>query len=77
MSNQIMHVAPIVMEPAAAAPPAADVRDFSAIYDAWFDAVHRWVRALGGPSAERHAWSRHAVLLDLEDGRVAAKLTEA
>jgi len=47
-----MHVAPIVMEPAAAAPPATDVHDFAAIYDAWFDVVHRWVRALGGPNAE-------------------------
>jgi RNA polymerase sigma-70 factor (ECF subfamily) len=32
-------------------PPNSD--DFSAIYDAWFDEVSRWVRAMGGPDADR------------------------
>ena len=32
-----------------AVPPS----DFRAIYDAWFDEVSRWIRALGGPDADR------------------------
>lgn len=32
--------------------PPSD-RDFRAIYDAWFDEVSRWIRALGGPAADR------------------------
>ena len=26
--------------------------DFGALYNEWFDAVHRWVRAFGGPAAD-------------------------
>src|SRR3954454_993316 len=34
-------------------PPPESFRDFRAIYDAWFDDVSRWIRALGGPDADR------------------------
>jgi RNA polymerase sigma-70 factor (ECF subfamily) len=30
----------------------ADARDFVALYDGWFRAVYRWVRALGCPEAD-------------------------
>jgi RNA polymerase sigma-70 factor (ECF subfamily) len=32
---------------------AAQSLDFSAIYERWFEEVSRWVRAMGGPDAER------------------------
>jgi RNA polymerase sigma-70 factor (ECF subfamily) len=32
--------------------PAAPA-DFRAVYDGWFDEVSRWIRALGGPDADR------------------------
>jgi len=31
----------------------AEPLDFDAIYERWFDEVARWVRALGGPAADR------------------------
>jgi RNA polymerase sigma-70 factor (ECF subfamily) len=31
----------------------AEAHDFRAIYDGWFDEVSRWIRALGGPDADR------------------------
>jgi len=33
--------------------PPADVPDFRAVYDAWFEEVSRWIRALGGLEADR------------------------
>jgi RNA polymerase sigma-70 factor (ECF subfamily) len=35
------------------APALVPHHDFHAIYDAWFDEVSRWVRAMGGPDADR------------------------
>lgn len=32
--------------------PSTD-KSFQAIYDAWFEDVSRWIRALGGPAADR------------------------
>jgi RNA polymerase sigma-70 factor, ECF subfamily len=32
---------------------ALDAREFRAVYDAWFDDVARWVRALGGTRADQ------------------------
>lgn len=31
----------------------ASALDFGEIYDAWFDAVSQWIRAMGGPAADR------------------------
>ena len=31
----------------------AEPLDFRSIYDRWFDEVSRWIRAMGGPDAER------------------------
>jgi RNA polymerase sigma-70 factor (ECF subfamily) len=42
----------IVAEGSAGADIAVVTPDFATIYDSWFDVVHRWVRALGGPTAE-------------------------
>ena len=33
--------------------PDVDVRDFKAVYDRWSPEVARWIRALGGPMADR------------------------
>jgi RNA polymerase sigma-70 factor (ECF subfamily) len=32
--------------------PPANALDFAAIYQQWFQAVHRWIRTLGGPNIE-------------------------
>ncbi len=43
-------------EPQAAAAPPAEQRttfDFDEIYAAWYEEVSRWIRAMGGPEAER------------------------
>lgn len=34
-------------------PAVVPAHDFHAIYDAWFDEIARWVRAMGGPDADR------------------------
>ena len=33
--------------------PLANSMDFHVIYERWFDEVSRWIRALGGPEADR------------------------
>jgi RNA polymerase sigma-70 factor (ECF subfamily) len=43
---RLQTIAPMVDDPPSAL-------DFRAIYDAWFDEVSRWVRAMGGAEAER------------------------
>ena len=35
------------------APPLAAPLEFRAIYERWFAEVSRWIRAMGGPEAER------------------------
>jgi RNA polymerase sigma-70 factor (ECF subfamily) len=35
------------------AAPDVDVRDFKAVYDRWVVDVARWIRAMGGPAADR------------------------
>lgn len=34
-------------------PPVAAPPEFDALYEEWFDEVARWVRAMGGPEADR------------------------
>jgi RNA polymerase sigma-70 factor, ECF subfamily len=41
------------VSPAKAPPPGNFRGDFRALYDAWFDDVARWIRALGGIEADR------------------------
>jgi RNA polymerase sigma-70 factor (ECF subfamily) len=42
-----------LIEPAALVmKPTVSASDFGALYNQWFDAVHRWVRAFGGPAAD-------------------------
>jgi RNA polymerase sigma-70 factor (ECF subfamily) len=53
---------------AAKAPPPDIARvqkplDFASIYDAWFDHVSRWVRALGAPEADNEDISQEVFLV--------------
>jgi RNA polymerase sigma-70 factor (ECF subfamily) len=34
-------------------PAGVDIRDFKAVYDRWVREVARWIRAMGGPAADR------------------------
>jgi RNA polymerase sigma-70 factor (ECF subfamily) len=40
-----------IAEKRVAEPPSS--RDFRAIYERWFDDVSKWIRAMGGPEADR------------------------
>jgi len=53
--NPVRHVPPGSVPPAGSVPSAADidVRDFKAVYDRWVVEVARWIRAMGGPPADR------------------------
>ncbi len=57
-----------------------DPRDFRAIYDAWFSEVSRWIRAMGGPEADREDLVQdvfvvvHRRLADFDGQNVAAWL---
>lgn len=60
MLEQSVNSLPTVLEPwatesnAALAPEKASVSlDFRVIYERWFHQVERWIRAMGGPAAER------------------------
>jgi RNA polymerase sigma-70 factor (ECF subfamily) len=51
---------------AASAPeraPASKPLDFASIYDAWFDHVSRWVRALGAPEADNEDLTQEVFLV--------------
>jgi len=47
------HVPPLAREPRAESAPARAQLSFDEIYATWYDEVSRWIRALGGPVAER------------------------
>jgi len=49
--NPIRHVSTV--PGSVQATPDIDVRDFKAVYDRWASEVARWIRALGGPMADR------------------------
>jgi RNA polymerase sigma-70 factor (ECF subfamily) len=36
---------------------------FEQVYDAWFDAVERWLRALGAPESELEDWAQEVFLV--------------
>jgi RNA polymerase sigma-70 factor, ECF subfamily len=44
---------PWPLDPRPAAPESSVPHDFDEIYEKWFDEVARWIRALGGPAADR------------------------
>src|SRR6478736_5757593 len=46
------HVESAEKAPVEAAPPGPPL-EFRAIYERWFAEVSRWIRAMGGPEAER------------------------
>ena len=47
------HVPPLAHETRAESAPARSRLSFDEIYANWYDEVSRWIRALGGPVAER------------------------
>jgi RNA polymerase sigma-70 factor (ECF subfamily) len=49
--NPFRHVPPA--PGTARSAPDVDVRDFKAVYERWVSDVARWIRALGGPMADR------------------------
>jgi RNA polymerase sigma-70 factor (ECF subfamily) len=46
-----------------ARPERAPSCDFNGIYEAWFDEVSRWIRAMGGPEADREDLAQDVFLV--------------
>jgi len=66
--------------PARSGPERAPSCDFNSIYETWFDEVSRWIRAMGGPEADREDLAQdvflvvHRRLADFDGQNVAGWL---
>ena len=49
--------------PAQPGPERAPSCDFNGIYETWFDEVSRWIRAMGGPEADREDLAQDVFLV--------------